>query len=143
VCRPRFCHGCAGRPREGPTQKDTIPDAGWEQRVNVSQGKLSMDRRSIRLEGGRCRGLQGEPEQAYIFTLKASTGPEKGLLLTDRDHVDDRESLWSRDRWGGCRNDPVSGREFYSRRLATHNACFARTGLGVEVEVGSRWVGRT
>jgi hypothetical protein len=33
-------------------------------------------------------------------------------------------------------------RKYYSRRLATHNACFARTGPGVEVEVGSRWVGR-
>lgn len=29
----------------------------------------------------------------HTFTLKASAGPEKGRLLTDRDHVDDRESL--------------------------------------------------
>lgn len=52
--------------KEGPTQKDTIPDTGWEQRVNVSHGKLSMDRRSNRPEGERCRGLQGGPEPACI-----------------------------------------------------------------------------
>ena len=39
---------------------------GWEQRVNVSHGRQSKDRRAIRPERERCRGLQGEPESACI-----------------------------------------------------------------------------
>jgi hypothetical protein len=30
----------------------------------------------------------------HTFTLKASARPEKGRLLTDRDHVDDRASRY-------------------------------------------------
>jgi hypothetical protein len=91
----------AGRQKEGPTQNDTIPDAGWEKRVNVSHGRLSTDRRSIRPEGERCRGLQGEPGSACI--CKGRNDHCSASLSTRKGPVPERMT-------SGAASDPGSRR---------------------------------
>jgi hypothetical protein len=124
---------------------------GGKQRVNVSHGRLSMDRRSIRPECERCRGLQGAPESACISLSKPRQGQKRGLC-TDRCHVDDRESLSARGSVTDCRRTrPGFWWEIFTRvdwqhrllRSSWTQGSRSRSGVGGWRPTGARVRGRS